>query len=71
MLNVQKKAEQIIQELPQNAQDELLIFLDYLWYKYRRDEKAKIIKLGGLWSDIEFDVSDEEIRHLRQQVDWC
>lgn len=68
MLDAQIKAKQIIQELPPTAQDELLNFLDYLRYKYQIEEKMKTVQLGGLWSDLDFDVSDKELRHFRQQT---
>ena len=47
---------------------ELLNFLGYLQYKYQLDESLPVVRLGGLWSDIEFDVTDDDVRALRQRV---
>ena len=65
---MQEKAEKIINNLPPTAYNELLVFLDYLQYKYQREQPAKNIKLAGLWADLDFDVSDEDVRQLRQQI---
>lgn len=66
-MNLQKTIEHQLDELPLDAQTELLEFISYLQFKYRRTQK-EITKLKGLWSHINFDVSSEEIRLLRQQI---
>ena len=43
-------------------------YLDFLQYKYRVREPRKVVALGGLWKDLDFDVTDEEVRALRQRV---
>jgi len=43
-------------------------FLDYLRYKYKTEQERKSVALWGLWADIPFDVTDQDIRRLRQQV---
>lgn len=70
--------EQTIRKLPPAACKELIYFVDYLQYKYQpapaddvvKDDVAKdeVVKLGGLWADIDLDVSDDDVRALRQQV---
>ena len=60
--------ESALCNLPPAAHKELLDFLAYLRYKYRLDESRPVLRLGGLWSDIEFDVTDDEVRALRQRV---
>lgn len=60
--------EKIIKALPPPAQKELADFIGYLRYKHRLDPSGQVVKLGGLWADIDFDVTDEQIRALRQQV---
>jgi hypothetical protein len=60
--------ESTLRTLPPAAHKELLAFLDYLRYKYPLDESRPTVRLGGLWADIEFDVTDSDVRALRQQV---
>ena len=57
-----------IDALPPSAQKELADFVDYLQYKHRLDRHDEVLKLGGLWEGIDFDVTDEDIRALRQKV---
>ena len=54
--------------LPPTAQKELVDFIGYLQYKHRLDRSGQEVKLGGLWAGIDFDVTDEDVRTLRQQV---
>ena len=51
-----------IDALPPSAQKELADFVDYLQYKHRLDRHDEVLKLGGLWEGIDFDVTDEDIR---------
>jgi hypothetical protein len=60
--------EKTIEALPPVAQKELVDFIGYLQYKHQLGAPAKVVKLGGLWADISFDVTDEDIRTLRQKV---
>lgn len=62
------KLESALCNLPPAARKELLDFLGYLWYKYRLSEPRPVVRLGGLWSDIEFGVTDDDVRALRQRV---
>jgi len=60
--------ELTIRKLPPAARKELIYFVDYLQYKYQPDPADDVVKLGGLWADINLDVSDDDVRALRQQV---
>jgi hypothetical protein len=60
--------EKTIDGLPPIARKELADFVDYLQYKHQLDQSGQSVKLSGMWADIEFDVSDEDIRSLRRQV---
>ena len=40
----------------------------YLQYTHRLELSGPVVKLGGLWADIDFDVTDEDVRNLRQHV---
>ena len=60
--------EKTIEALPAPAQKELADVIGYLQYKHRLDESGEVVKLGGLWADIDFDVTDDDVRALRQQV---
>jgi hypothetical protein len=60
--------EKTIDALPPTAQKELADFVDYLQYKHRLDESGQVVELGGLWADVDFDVTDEDVRALRQKV---
>ncbi len=62
------KLEQTVQALPPKAQKELLSFVDYLRHKYQGDSPNKIVQLGGLWADVNLDISDEDVRALRRQI---
>jgi hypothetical protein len=60
--------EKTIEALPPPAQKELADFIGYLQYKHRLDPSGEVVKLGGLWADIDFEATDEDVRALRQQV---
>ncbi len=63
-----QKILQTIDQLPPEGVKELAQYLDFLQYKYRVREPRKVVALGGLWKDLDFDVTDEEVRALRQRV---
>ncbi len=65
---VKRQVYQALNELPPGGFDELIQFLDYLKYKYKAGQGRRVVALKGLWADIPFDVTDQDIRHLRQQV---
>lgn len=65
-------AEQVYREIPTlSSQDllELLQFIDYL--KHRAGSPSKVsqsVALEGLWSATSLDITDDEVRILRQQI---
>ena len=63
-----QKAYQAIEELPPEGLEELARFLEFLKSKYRAQQPCQVLVLGGLWKDLSFDVSDADVRALRQQV---
>jgi hypothetical protein len=65
---IRQKVYQTIEMLPARGLEDLVEFLDYLSFRYKVADSESNIALGGLWKDIDFDVSDDEIRALRQQV---
>lgn len=60
--------EELVHSLPPVAKRELLDFVGYLQYKHQLDKSGPVVKLGGLWADVDFDVTDQDVRSLRQQV---
>lgn len=65
--------EQILQtldELPEESLIEVSQFLDYLKFKAMKSPLSpkRVVKPGGLWEDIPFDVTDDEVRELRRAV---
>jgi hypothetical protein len=68
MVGVEKEIEEAIHQLPAGAHTELWQFIKYLQFKYGIDKADEIVQLGGLWADIVFDVSDEDVRALRQKI---
>ena len=59
---------QAIDELPSESLEELVHFLDFLKFKYQAQQSKKVVALGGLWKHLDFDVTDAEVRALRQRV---
>ncbi|MBC7249754.1 MAG: hypothetical protein H5T62_05660 [Anaerolineae bacterium] len=41
---------------------------DFLKFKYLAKQPPEVAALGGLWQDLDFDVTDEDVRALRQRV---
>ena len=65
---VKQRIHQMLDSLPHQGLKDLSQFLDFLEYKYQAGTEANVVSLGGIWQGIAFDVSDEEVRALRQQV---
>ena len=65
---VNQKVYQAIDGLPPESFDELFHFLDFLKFKYQVQQPRKVVALGGLWKHLDFDVTDAEVRVLRQRV---
>jgi hypothetical protein len=65
---VKQKVYQAIDGLPPESFEELFHFLDFLKFKYQVQQPRKVVALGGLWKHLDFDVTDAEVRVLRQRV---
>ena len=63
-----RELEKVLNTLPPAAQKELLNFVNYLQYKHQHDQAGPVVKLGGLWTNVSFDVSDQDVRTLRHQL---
>ena len=60
--------DKVIRALPPVAQKELTDFVNYLRFKHHLDPPGPVVKLGGLWADIDFDVTDDVVRSLRRRT---
>ncbi len=65
---VKQRVYQAIDGLPSESFEELTHFLDFLKFKYQVQQPRKVMALGGLWKHLDFDVTDAEVRALRQRV---
>jgi hypothetical protein len=65
---VKQRVYQAIDGLPSESFEELTHFLDFLKFKYQVQQRRKVVALGGLWKHLDFDVTDAEVRALRQRV---
>ena len=65
---IRQQVYQTIEKLPAKGLEDLVEFLDFLSFRYKVADSESNVALGGLWKDIDFNVTDEEIRALRQQV---
>lgn len=65
---IKRKVDETVAKLPPGSLWELSSFLDFLVFKYRVTDARPIVALGGLWKDVPFDVTDEDVRALRQEV---
>jgi hypothetical protein len=65
---IKHQVYQTIEKLPARGLEDLVEFLDYLSFRYKVAHSESNVALGGLWKDVNFDVTDDEIRALRQQV---
>jgi hypothetical protein len=68
MMAKYRELEKVIEALPPPARKELADFIGYLQYKHRLVPPGEVAKLGGLWVGIDLDVTDDDIRALRQKV---
>ena len=65
---IKQKVYQAIEGLPPEGSEELIRFVDFLKFKYRVQQSQDTVALGGLWKDLDFDVTDAEVRALRQRA---
>ena len=64
---VKQQVYQALDDLPMGGLEELVQFIEYLQHKYKNKRK-RIISLKGLWADVPFDVTDDDVRALRRHV---
>ena len=61
-----------LNELSEDQVREVEDFAEFLKAKTRRDRVGRvsrnIIKLEGLWKDVPFDITDEDVRQMRQEL---
>jgi hypothetical protein len=62
-----EQIEQAIRALPPSAQVELAQFIDYLRFKYGNPEPT-VVTLAGLWADVELNISQDDVRQLREDL---
>lgn len=65
---IKQRVYEAVDRLPPEGLEELVHFLDFLKFKYQAQRPRKVVALGGLWKHLDFDVTDAEVRALRQQV---
>ena len=65
---IKQRVYQGLEGLPSESFEELAHFLEFLKFKYQVQQPRKAVALGGLWKHLDFDVTDAEVRALRQQV---
>ena len=63
-----KKAHEAIDALPSENLKELFQFLDFLRFRQRVQKRPEHVRLEGLWRNVQFDVTDDDIRALRQHA---
>ena len=68
MNQVKERIYQTLDELPEESLIEIVRFIDFLKFKHKAESAKPIIALGGLWKGINFDVTDKDVRALRQRI---
>ena len=67
--SIKQRIHQTLEEFSPDQLEDLARFLDFLKYQQEsQSEVGRVIALGGMWSDIEFDVTDDDVRRLRQHI---
>ena len=62
-----EEIREAIEILPAPAYAELAQFIDYLKFKYGRQE-ATNVALEGLWAGVDFRITQEDVRRLRERI---
>ena len=65
---LKSKVETILGNLPLDGQEELADYLDFLADKYQIQPKKNIVALEGIWESAPLDVTDEDVRKLREDA---
>ncbi len=63
-----RQAARIVDKLPPQGLEELGMFLEFLEYKYQDEPHTSAVALGGMWRELAFDVTDEDVRALRREI---
>ena len=73
-MSIEQTKTRILEEIAKLSPEdlsELQLFLDFLQFKEQSKvfEKSsrKIVKLEGLWKDLPFDITDDDIRQVRRE----
>jgi hypothetical protein len=58
-----------VETLPAERLSELVEYIDYLQFKtsHPAPEQLEVVQLGGLWEDIPFDLTDDDVRKARRE----
>jgi hypothetical protein len=65
---LRSKVDKILDKLPPDGQEELAQFLNFLADKYRVELKGKTIALEGIWKDVPLEITDQDVRKLREHI---
>lgn len=59
-----------LSDLSPKALNELLVFIDFLYFREQAADSPdkKTIKLEGIWKDVPFDITDDDIRQVRHEL---
>ena len=65
MISIQEAKDRIsraLEELTQEGLIEIVNFIEYLKFKRQRIPlEGEIVAIEGLWEDLDFDITDEEV----------
>jgi hypothetical protein len=65
---IKQRISEAVEELPAENLPEVLQFVEFLRSKITAPRPKRIARLRGLWANIPFDITDENIRELRRRV---
>lgn len=66
---LRQQLRQAIVRLSEEHLVEVMHFVDYLQYREQAQQiRPKVVALEGLWKDIPFDITHDDVRTLRHQV---
>jgi predicted Zn-dependent protease with MMP-like domain len=63
---VKEQVLEALDTLPEEALEEVAVFVDYLQYKLKHRTLYKPIALGGLWAGVT--IAEEDIAAVRQEM---
>lgn len=65
-MNIEQAVLEKLRELPLEKQQEVLDFTDFLHQKVTPKRPLRSVK--GLWADLNFELSDEDIAQARKEM---